>query len=45
MRILLAGIETPLESVNTSAGIYKLLLTGIERVAFRADFNPDARLC
>ena len=43
--VLLIEIEALFESVNTSAGVYKLLLTGKERVALRADFNLDALLC
>ena len=44
----LIEIETSLESVNTSAGVYKLLLTGIERMASGADFHLNVllgRLC
>ena len=42
---LLIEIETLLESVNTSAGIYQLLLTSIEWMALCADFNLDILLC
>ncbi len=34
-------LKTLLESVNTSADVNKLLLTGEEGVALRADFNVD----
>ena len=33
--------ETLLESVNTSAGINKFLLTGEKRMAFRTNINAD----
>ncbi len=45
---LLIQIETLLESVNASAGIYKLLLAGKERMALGANFHLDillGRLC
>ena len=45
---LLIEIETLLEAVNTSAGINKLLLTGVERMALGANFHLDVllgRLC
>ena len=45
---LLIEIETSLESVNASAGINKLLLTGVERMALGANFHLDillGRLC
>jgi hypothetical protein len=45
IRILLIKIETSLESVNTSAGIYKLLLAGVERMALGANFHLDILLC
>ena len=38
---LLIEIETLLESVNTSAGIYQLLLSCVERMTFGTDFNAD----
>ena len=33
-----------LKSIHTSAGIDELLSAGIERMTFRANFNPDLRL-
>lgn len=42
---LLIEIKTPLEAVNTSAGVYQLLLTGEERVTLRANVNYDILLC
>ena len=45
---LLIEIETSLESVNASAGVYELLLTGVERMALGANFHLDillGRLC
>ena len=42
--ILLVQIETLLEAINTSAGIYQLLLTGEERVTLRANVNDDVLL-
>ena len=36
---LLASLKSLLELVNTSAGINKLLLTGEEGMALRANFN------
>lgn len=41
---LLAHIVALLKSVNTSAGVNQLLLTGEERVAFGADFYSDVLL-
>ena len=38
-------LESLLESVNTSAGINELLLTGEERVALGANFYLDILLC
>ena len=38
-------LESLLESVNTSAGINKLLLTGEERMALGANFYLDILLC
>jgi len=43
--VLLVHAETLFESVNTSSRVYKLLLTGIERMALRADFNLDILFC
>ncbi len=37
-------IEALLEAINTSAGIYQLLLTGEERVTLRANVNDDVLL-
>ena len=37
--IFLFHIETLLEAINTSASIYELLLTGVERMALGADIN------
>lgn len=42
---LLIHTKTLLESVYTSAGVNKLLLTGIERVTLGANFNSDVFLC
>ncbi len=42
--ILLVQIETLLKAINTSAGIYQLLLTGEERVTLRANVNYDILL-
>ena len=39
--LLALHIEALLEAINTSAGIYQLLLAGIERMAVGADFNTD----
>ena len=33
------------EHINTSACIYQFLLTGKERMAFRANFNVDIGFC
>ena len=33
------------ETVNTSTGVNKLLLAGVEGMALRADFNLDVLLC
>ena len=41
---LLVQIEALLEAINTSAGIYQLLLTGEERVTLRANVNDDVLL-
>ena len=41
---LLAHVVALLESVNTSAGVNQLLLTGEERVALGADFYSDVLL-
>ena len=41
---LLVQIKPLLETVNTSAGIHQLLLTGKERVALCTDFNLDILL-
>ena len=38
-------LKSLLESVNTSAGINKLLLAGEERMALGADFYLDILLC
>ena len=38
---LLIAAETLVKAVNTSAGIYQLLLAGKERMTFRADFHSD----
>ena len=38
---LLFHVEALLETIYTSAGIDELLLAGIERVAFRTDFNTN----
>ena len=40
-RLLACSLESSLELVKTSAGINKLLLTGEERMALRANFNSD----
>lgn len=42
--ILLVQIETLLKAINTSAGIYQLLLTGEERVTLRTNVNYDILL-
>lgn len=39
--ILLLKTETTVETINTSAGVNQLLLTGVERMALRANFNTD----
>ena len=41
---LLAHVVALLKSVNTSAGVNQLLLTGEERVSLRADFYSDVLL-
>jgi hypothetical protein len=41
---LLAHVVALLKSVNTSAGVNQLLLTGEERMALRADFYSDVLL-
>ena len=33
------------ELIHASAGVHELLLSGIERMAFGADFNGDVLLC
>ena len=38
-------IETFLETINTTASIYQLLLAGIERMALGADINLHLFLC
>jgi hypothetical protein len=40
----LLHIEALLKAVNTPAGIHQFLLSGKERVAFGANFNPDVLL-
>ena len=42
---LLIQVEALLKAINTSAGVYQLLLTGEERMALGADFNADVFLC
>ena len=41
---LLIQIETLLEAINTSAGVYQLLLTREEGVALGANVNDDILL-
>ncbi len=41
---LLVEIKTLLEAINTSAGVYQLLLTGEERVTLRANVYYDVLL-
>ena len=41
----LSDIEPLLEAINTSASVYKLLLSGIERMAFGTDINLHLFLC
>ena len=44
LRFLLAQIETLLKAINTSAGIYQLLLTREERMTLRTYVNDDILL-
>ena len=41
---LLIQVEALLKAINTSAGVYQLLLTGEERMALRANVNDDVFL-
>jgi hypothetical protein len=41
---LFLDAETFVETVNAAAGIYQLLPSGKERMAFGTDFNTDVRL-
>ena len=41
----LVDVEALLKAVNTAAAVNQLLLAGVERVAFRANFHTDALLC
>ncbi len=41
---LLIQVEALLKAINTSAGVYQLLLTGEERMALRANVDNDVLL-
>ena len=45
MLILFACLKTTLELVNSSAGIYKLLLSGEEGMTLGANFNTNLTVC